>query len=103
MVVSSIVFFLSWNTISALRIREHTLEEVGQPALHEVGQRILEENVARHSYSSATLRHTSSALLLCEFARKKENPSLERFIASPFERCIASILLPAEALSTLRS
>src|SRR6266478_1860510 len=42
-------------------------------------------------------------LLLCEFARKKENPSLERFIASPFELCIASILLPAEALSTLRS
>jgi len=34
---------------------------------------------------------------------KKENPSLERFIASPFELCIASILLPAEALSTLRS
>jgi hypothetical protein len=42
-------------------------------------------------------------LLLCEFARKKENPSLERFIASPFELFIASILLPAEALSTLRS
>ena len=34
---------------------------------------------------------------------KKENPSLERFLASPFELLIASILLPAEALSTLRS
>ena len=48
----------------------------------------------------ATPKHR---LLLCEFARKKENPSLERFIASPFALCIASILQPAEALSTLRS
>jgi hypothetical protein len=42
-------------------------------------------------------------LLLCEFARKKENPPLERFIASPFEQFIVSLLLPTEALSTLRS
>src|SRR6266568_7211029 len=47
--------------------------------------------------------HRALSLLLCKFARKKENPSPERFIASPFELCIASILLPAEALSTLKS
>src|SRR5712671_6038036 len=57
-----------------------------------------------YDWSTSSRKENSHVhLLLCEFARKKENPSLERFIASPFELCIASILLPAEALSTLRS
>src|SRR5712691_7870134 len=64
MVVSSIVFFPSSPTLSALRIWEHTLEEVGQPTLHEVGQPTLEENLAwRYAFCSTVANRKLTSFL----------------------------------------
>src|SRR6266446_4720456 len=67
MVVSSLVFFPSSPTRSALRIWEHTLEEVGRPTLHDIGQTALQENLVWRYAFCATLanRQRTSFLAPC--------------------------------------
>jgi len=46
---------------------------------------------------------TSDVLLLCEFARKKENPSLERYIAPPYALFVVYWTQHWDALPTITS